>query len=119
MKERSSNNAGPRRHLTSKEKAKILKAQERSGLSLLAFARKHELCYASLLRWRARLNSEAPVPTVLGSASHPHFVPVALEREPSDSGYILGWAGGRSLRIPLQFDPDSLQRLLNLLEARP
>jgi len=31
--------------------------------------------------------------------------------------YVLSWASGRSLKIPQQFETDSLRRLLSVLEA--
>ena len=107
-----------RRHLTAKEKAEIFTAHRRSGLSLLAFAGKHGLCYSSLLRWRGRQGSNgahalAPPP----SEADPRFVAVQLEGEVLGGDYVLSWAGGRSLKIPRQFATDSLRRLLSVLEA--
>ena len=117
MKRLSSKSDAPQRHRTGKEKAEILKEYERSGLSLLAFAGKHGLCYASLLRWRARQRRGAKVLVPPDLDADPRFVPVKIEREGMSGDYVLSWAGGRSLKIPLQFETDSLRRLLTVLEG--
>jgi transposase-like protein len=106
-----------RRHLTPKEKAEILREHRRSGLSLLAFAGKHGLCYTSLLRWRCRRGNGANVPVPPDAEADPRFVPVRIEGEVLGGDYVLSWATGRSLKIPRQFEPDSLRRLLSVLEA--
>jgi transposase-like protein len=106
-----------RRHRTAKEQAEILREHQRSGLSLLAFARKHGLCYGSLLRWRCRHRSEAVAGVAPDSEGDPRFVPVKIEGEVLGGDYVLSWAGGRSLRIPLQFEAGSLRRLLRVLEG--
>jgi hypothetical protein len=105
------------RHRPSKEKAEILKEHRRSGLSLLAFAEKHGLCYTSLLRWRCRQGNGADVPVPPDTEADPRFVPVKIEDEVLGGEYVLSWAGGRSLKIPPQFETDSLRRLLSVREA--
>jgi hypothetical protein len=47
----------------------------------------------------------------------PRFVPVELESEGVSGDYVLSWPAGRSLKIPPQFETDSLRRLLSVLEA--
>ena len=117
MKRPSSQPGPTRRHLTPKEKAEILKEQRRSGLSLLAFARRERLCYASLLRWRSRPRKAAKAPVACALAADPGFIPVKIDGEVWGGDYVLSWATGRSLRIPRQFETDSLRRLLSVLEA--
>jgi hypothetical protein len=117
VKQQSSQTRPTRRHLTTKEKAKLLKEHRRSGLSLLAFAEKHGLCYTSLLRWRCRQGSVANIEVPPDTAADPRFVPVKIEGEVLGGEYVLSWAGGRSLKIPRQFETDSLRRLLSVLEA--
>ena len=117
MKRQSSQPRPTRRHLTSKEKAEILREPRRSGISLLAFAGKHGLCYTSLLRWRCRQGNGADVPVPPDTEADPRFVPVKIEGEVLGGDYVLSWSGGRSLKIPLQFETDSLRRLLSVLEA--
>lgn len=114
--------AGHGRHRTPEEKARILREHRRSGLSLLAFARQHGLCYASLLRWRARpptRSNPAGVAGRLDAQRGPRFVPVTMEGDEVGGDYVVSWPGGRSLKIPSQFEPESLRRLLSVLEARP
>ena len=106
-----------RRHRTDKEIAGILRDHRRSGISLLAFARKEGLCYASLLRWRSRPRQGANVLESADPGVDPRFVPVKIEGERLGEDYVLSWAGGRSLKIPRQFETDSLRRLLSVLEA--
>ena len=105
------------RHRTDKEIAGILREQRRSGLSLLAFARKEGLCYASLLRWRSRPRQRAEVLVSGDLGADPRFVPVKIEGEVLGGEYVLSWPAGRSLKIPRQFEADSLRRLLSVLEA--
>ena len=117
MKRQSSQFRTTRRHLTPKEKAEILRAHRRRGLSLLAFAEKHGLCYASLLRWRCRPGHGANIEGSPDTQADPRFVPVKIEGEVPGGDYVLSWAGGRSLKIPRQFETDSLRRLLTVLEG--
>ena len=117
MKRLTSKSDAPQRHRSGKEKAEILKEYQRSGLSLLGFARKRGLCYASLLRWRARQRQGASVLVPPDAEANPRFVPVKLQSEGMSGDYVLSWAGGRSLKIPLQFETDSLRRLLTVLEG--
>lgn len=117
MKRRSSQIRPARRHRTPDEKAEILREHERSGLSLLAFARKHGLCYASLLRWRSQRLNEASAVAPSDTEADPRFVPVKIEGEVLGGDYVLSWPGGRSLKIPRQFETDALRRLLTVLEG--
>jgi len=117
VKRQSSQNRTARRHLTLKEKAELLEEHRRSGLSLLAFAQEHGLCYSSLLRWRRRQGNGADVPVPPDTEADPRFVAVKIEGEVLGGDYVLSWATGRSLKIPRQFETDSLRRLLSVLEA--
>ena len=106
-----------RRHRTHDEIAGILRDHRRSGLSLLAFARTEGLCYASLLRWRSRQRNGTNALVSSNLEADPRFVPVKLESEGLSGDYVLSWPAGRSLKIPPQFEADSLRRLLSVLEA--
>ncbi len=117
VKRQSSQFHTTRGRLTPKEKAEILREHRRSGLSLLAFAGKHGLCYTSLLRWRCRQGNGAHVLVPPDTEADPRFVPVKIEGEVLGGDYVLSWATGRSLKIPRQFETDSLRRLLSVLEA--
>jgi transposase-like protein len=116
VKRQPSQSDPTQRRLTPKEKADILREQRRSGLSLLAFAGKHGLCYSSLLRWRGRQGNGANVLAPSETEADPRFVRVKMEGEVPGEDYVLSWAGGRSLKIPRQFETDSLRRLLTVLE---
>lgn len=117
MKRRSSQTQPIHPHRTPKEKTEILQAHRRSGLSLLAFARKERLCYASLLRWRSRPPKGAHAPVACTLEADPGFVPVHIQGEVGNADYVLSWASGRSLKIPRHFETDSLRRLLSVLEV--
>ena len=117
MKRQLSESRTTRRHLNPKEKAEILREHRRSGLSLQAFAGKHGLCYTSLLRWRCRQGNGATVLVPADTQADPRFVPVNTEGDVMSGDYVLSWAAGRSLKMPLQFETDSLRRLLTVLEG--
>ena len=116
VKRQSSQSPIFRRHHTPEEKAEILRAYQRSGLSLLAFAGKYRLCYASLLRWRCRQRNQASAVVPSDTEGNLRFVRVKIEGEVMGGDYVLSWVGGRSLKIPQQFELDSLRRLLTVLE---
>lgn len=109
------------RHRTAEEIRSILDWHRASGLSLLAFARKHGLCYASLRRWRGRPATASGVSPGRGQpqSGGPAFVPVALEVDSLAGDFVLAWAPGRSLRIAAGFDPGQLRRLLAVLGVLP
>ena len=110
----------PERRRTPEEIRSILGWHRQSGISLLAFARKHELCYATLRRWRADYEAAPANPGRVGAGdSSPKFVPVELEGGIKQGDFILDWSRGRSLRIPAGFDPGRLRRLLEVLEGLP
>ena len=110
----------PERRRTPEEIRSILGGYRQSGLSLLAFARKHELCYATLRRWRADHEAAPANARRVGDAgSTPTFVPVELAGGVNQGDFILDWSPGRSLRIPAGFDPGRLRRLLEVLEVVP
>lgn len=106
-----------RRHRTHNEIAGILRDHLGSRLSLLAFARKEGLCYASLLRWRSRQRKGTNARVSSNFGADPRFVPVQIESEGLSGDYVLSWPTGRSLKIPPQFETDALRRLLSVLEA--
>jgi len=105
------------RRRTSKEIDAILREHRQSGLSLLAFAHEHQLCYATLLRWRRR-QPKLSRPGASTCESGPAFVPIQIESGAWSSDYVVSWPAGRSLRIPPGFDPQALRRLLDVLEER-
>ena len=118
---------GAKRHRTATEIRAILNDDRQSGLSLVAFARHHQFCYASLLRWRSRYSSEGGQ---IGSHSEfadgpvlkPRFVPVRMDSDPANrmqDGFVIAWSAGKSLRVPDSFNPQQLRQLLDALGWRP
>ena len=118
---------GAKRHRTATEIRAILNDHRQSGLSLVSFARHHQLCYASLLRWRSRYSSEGGQ---IGSHSEfadepvlkPIFVPVRMDPNPANGtleGFVTAWSAGKSLRVADRFNPDQLRRLLDVLGWQP
>ena len=67
--------------------------------------------------YEARQRQGASVLVPPDAEANPRFVPVKIESEGMSGDYVLSWAGGRSLKIPLQFETDSLRRLLTVLEG--
>ena len=118
---------GSKRHRTVSEIRAILSDHQLSGLSLVAFGRYHQLCYASLLRWRSRYSSEGGQ---TGSHSEfsdepvlkPRFVPVRMDPDPANgmlNGFVIAWSAGKSLRVPDRFNPQQLRQLLDVLGWQP
>ena len=62
----------PSRRTTLSERAKLLRAFDRSGLSGAAFAREHQINYTTFCGWRQRRDRAA------GSPGAPQFVEVEL-----------------------------------------
>ena len=118
---------GAKRHRTATEIRAILSDYQLSGLSLVAFARYHQLCYASLLRWRSRYSSEGGQAASDSEFSDepvlkPRFVPVRMDPDPANGmqdGFVIAWSAGKSLRVPDRFNPDQLRRLLDVLGWQP
>lgn len=109
---------GTGRRRTADEIRSILQWHARSGMSLLAFARKQGLCYATLRRWRTLHEAGAPDPETRPEAEHPRFVAVELEPATRPGEFVLEWSPGHSLRIPGGFDADQLRQLLDVLGVR-
>ena len=120
MKRYSTQNRSVLGRRSAREKTTLLNQYRRSGLSLLAFAQRHQLCYSTLIRWRKRFGQPAQSQRALKVAPSPQFIPVHLEPEPAPGApYVLGLSGGRSLKIPPGFETESLRRLLTVLEGAP
>ena len=120
MKRSSTQNRPVLGRRSAREKTTLLNRYRRSGLSLLAFARQHQLCYSTLIRWRKRLGQHAQSRRARKVVASPKFIPIHLEPEPAPGvAYVLGWSGGRSLKIPPGFETESLRRLLTVLEGEP
>lgn len=78
------------RHTPVAERARLLAAFARSGLSAAAFARKHDLHYTTFCGWRQRRAQRKPAPA---------FVQVELAAPPTAAGLLVELAGHARLRI--------------------
>lgn len=78
------------RRSSASQRAQLLMAFDRSGLSAAAFARKHQLNYTTFCGWRQRRNQCAAVPD---------FVQVELPATAAANVLIVELAGGARLRI--------------------
>jgi transposase-like protein len=93
----------------------LLAEQERSGLSVAAFARRRGLRGWVLYDWKRRLRSERK-----GARSEPtpSFAPVRLIAGPATSRSLeVALRSGIKLSIPAGFDEDELRRLVGVLES--
>ena len=109
-------NGIPRRHRSPEEIGELLEDYERSGLTQQAFADTKGVSLSSLSVWlRKARDSGLGKGEILPSTSR--LVPVTI-RSAVSSSFELVTSGGATLRIPPDFDPDALERLLALLEAR-
>jgi hypothetical protein len=95
---------------------RMLRRQQRSGLSVRAFCRQHNLSQPSFYAWRRTIAQR--------DAQLPAFVPLEILPEPlplptaaaTGCGLELVLGRGRIVRIGPAFDAPSLRRLLALLE---
>lgn len=107
------------RATTSERWRRIILRQQRSGLSIAEYCRRHEVPPASFFAWKRRLRQETAL------ASLPAFVPVVpTPAEPpaaeATSGAIaLCLDRGRRLLLCPGFDPLTLRQALAILEDRP
>lgn len=93
------------------EMRSFLRRWESSGKSLRWFAEEEGVSYRRALYWRSKL---APVDDAAGE---PGLVEVQLTAPvvPSEP-FEIHLAGGRRLRVPVDFDEVALQRLVRTLE---
>ncbi len=95
-----------------------LEDQERSGLSVAEYASEIGVTPATLYNWRRRLcdASEGPEETPIRSGG---LIQVDLEKRsaPVSAGpFVLRLDDHRSLEVPVGFDDDELERLLDVLD---
>jgi hypothetical protein len=110
--------SGPGGTLTEKDARALLAEQARSGLTLPDFARSKGLSPQRLFWWRTKFARQKAPP------APPTFVPVAVAPPPAaraagTAAFELVLPHGGTVRIPPDFAPDALARLLRVLaEAR-
>jgi len=90
---------------------------ERSGLTQTEFCRRHGLKLANFAWWKRKLTSQMGSARSAGaSASSARFVEVALPAEQA-LGYEVVLSGGRVVRVPAEFDTQSVSRLIVAVES--
>jgi hypothetical protein len=89
MKNSNPHSRAPRS--SASQRAQLLTAFDRSGLSAAAFARKHQLNYTTFCGWRQRRNQTA--------VTVPGFVQVELPAAAAANVLIVELVGGARLRI--------------------
>ena len=96
-------------------RAGALAAHRASGLSFAVFARRHGLTVQRLRWWRQRLTPAASV-----TPAPPQWLPVQLlpelARRPALPLEVVV-RGGQVIRVPAEFDPAVLRRVVAVLET--
>jgi transposase len=91
----------------------VLARWRRSGLSVRAFCRAEGVSEPSFYAWRRKLDGAEP--------NKPVFLPVHIvteaAHEPTTRGIEVVLANGRCVRVGPGFDPQTLVKLVALLEA--
>ena len=94
----------------------VILEQERSGLSVGEFARRHGISAATMYWWRSRLSRRRR----RGGTAKLVAVEVVESKEVDPSsgerGFELELAGGRRLHVPSRFDAGALSRLIAAVE---
>jgi len=103
---------------------RLLREWERSGLSQAEFCRQRGIKAVNLAWWKRRLRGGQSTPRagpqrVARSAGRAAFVELALPSHPGHGGvgYELGLPSGTCLRLPADFDPERVARLVQALAA--
>jgi transposase-like protein len=106
-----------RRRRSPEEIRELLGEYERSGLTQQAFAETKGVSLSSVSLWlrKARAGALSRGEEILPAPSR--LVPVTI-RSSAPSSFELVIPSGATLRIPADFDPGALERLLTLLVDR-
>lgn len=94
----------PRRRWSEHEMRELLREQERSGVSLKAFAAAAGIPYTTLSWWRTRLRREEPS----------RFVPVRVRDELHSVEIVVGDV---VVRVPAGTGPEATARLVRALAS--
>jgi hypothetical protein len=100
----------------------LVTAWSQSGLSQAEFCRQRGVKVASLTWWKRQLHKlrgDAPKDggRLVKAKAGKGFVEVRLTGMPSAPTYEVLLARGRSIRVPAQFDPQILSRLIAAVES--
>ncbi len=99
--------------------AKLVESWKRSGLSQVEFCRRRGVKAVTFAWWKRQLQGpggHAPKRGRSGKGPGP-FVEVRLAGASSSWAYEVVLAGGRSIRVPSQFDPQILSSLITAVES--
>ncbi len=99
----------------------VLADWEASGLSQAEFCRQQDLKAVTFAWWKRRLKGSAGARSASGapaaqSAGRSAFVELALPARGA-VGYELVLPGGACLHLPVDFDPERIARLVQVLAA--
>ena len=102
----------------------ILAEWSRSGLSQAEYCRRRDIPVGNFRWWKRQLSAETSsggVPA-RGPRKHPRdsrnsFVEIRMTDPSPRMGYEVVLSGGRILRLPQTFDPETLTRLIRAVEA--
>jgi hypothetical protein len=104
--------ARPRRRRSRAEAKQLAAEFEASGMSRVEFCQAHGLALSTLARYQRRRQQEQREGAGVG-----RWVAVELSQpHPAGSGLAVVLAGGRRIEVGRGFDPQTLQRLMSLLE---
>jgi len=103
------NPASRARRSTVTERARLLAAFDRSGLSAAAFARKHQLNYTTFCGWRQRRTGVTPSPAFVQVEVTPPSDPVEL---------LIELGAATRLRVHCASQVELAARLIQILNAK-
>ncbi len=120
---------GKRRRFSEADKRRIVEEADRPGASASDVARRHGIAVRQLFRWKQELApaattettflpvtiADAPDRSAEAPASPPGPAPAIVER--SAPGIEIQLIGGRRVRFERDVDPETLRRLVSLLEG--
>ena len=120
---------GKRRRFSEADKRHIVEEADRPGASVSDVARRHGIAVRQLFRWKQELAlaaktettflpvtiTDAPEQSAETSQNLPMPAPVIVER--SAPGIEVELVGGRRVRFERDVDPETVRRLVSLLEG--
>lgn len=102
----------------------LVREQERSGLTQAGFCRQRQINPGTFAWWRRKLRAAAMAEPASGNRPGPRSSkkdPLRfMEVEVVGSGrkrYEIELSGGRILRVPTDFDPERVTRLIQAVES--
>jgi hypothetical protein len=101
----------------------ILAQWKKSNLGPREFCRKRRLRESAFWFWKREIpdreRRRRELRQVKPAASALRILPVRVVREPASRAPLEVLTGGRTVRIPGDFDPGVLRKVLDVLEGRP